>query len=406
MLRLALSLACTLVVGSFAGPAAGAAVPFTDLGDPAGPLTRVAAGADLSCQSQHTGDSTFALAPQTAVLGDCGTFVAVDGQLYAPGFTAHDGGTGTAALGAYTAFAQRGQAADGQDAVGTTVDLPGSGLQIVQRDTYLPGQDAYRTDVTVINTTAGTKSIVLYRAGDCHLQGPGGGYGFAGSPDGSVGCSAQPGNAPPDRVVQWVPITGGNSWMQGRAVDVWSAIAARTPFANACLECGNETDNGAGLAWALDVPAGGSETRSHWTVFSPTGRTGPPAALAAPPVEPTTATVDNTVITFTGPPGCVKPPKRYRLRVTSMRKKKISRDRYGYIRRVRILRVDFVVDGKRKATDRKAAFKALLPTAGDAAGEHALSARVLLQPLRQRGRQVLVGKRFSRTLTSSVNVCP
>jgi hypothetical protein len=43
---------------------------------------------------------------------------------------------------------------------------------------------------------------------------------------------------------------------------------------------------------------------------------------------------------------------------------------------------------------------------GSAPGEHALAAKVLLQPLRTRGRQVLVGKKFTRTLPSSVNICP
>jgi hypothetical protein len=390
-----------------AAPAAGAAVPYTDLGSPAGPLTRVAAGADLSCQAQHAGDPAFEFAPAAAPLGDCGTFVAVDGSLYAPSFGAHDGGTATGALGAYTPFDARGQARDGQ-AVVTSADLPGSGLQISQRDSYAPGQDAWQTDVTVTNTTGATKSIVLYRAGDCHLQGAGTGYGFAGSPDGSAGCSAQPGNNPLDRVEQWVPISAGATWMQASAPDVWSQIAARAPFPGDCRECTNDTDAAAGLSWALDVPPGASATRSHWTVLSPTGRTGPPppvAAPAPPPPPPAQVTVQGTVITFTGPARCVRPPERYRLRVTSMRKKKISRDRYGYVRRVRILSVDFHVDGARRARDRKAAFKALVPSAGAAVGAHPLAARITLQPLRERGRQRLVGKPFRRTLKSVATVC-
>ena len=390
-----------------AAPGAGAAVPYTDLGAPAGPLTRVAAGADLSCQAQHTGDPAFDFAPASAPLADCGTFVAVDGQLYAPSFGDHDGGTATVALGSYTPFGWRGQTRDGQTAT-TLADLPGSGMQISQRDSYAPGQDAWRTDVTVTNTSGVTKSLVLYRAGDCHLQGAGTGYGFAGSPDGSAGCSAQPGNSPLDRVEQWVPISPGAAWTQGRASEVWSQVAARTPFASNCGECANETDAAAGLSWAVDVPPGGSETRSHWTVLSPTGRTGPPPPVAAPdPPAPAPAqiSVPGTVITFTGPKKCVRPPERYRLRVTSMRKKKISRDRFGFTRRVRILSVDFHVDGARRARDRRAAFKALIPSTGSAVGAHPLAAKVTLQPLRERGRQRLVGKSFRRTLKSVANVC-
>ena len=391
-----------------AAPTAAAAVPYTNLGTPAGPLTHVAAGADLSCQAQHTGDGAFEFAPATAPLGDCGTLVAVDGQLFAPAFGAHDGGTATA-LGAYTPFDARGQAREGDTAVATAADLPGSGLQIVQRDTYLPGQDAWRTDVTVHNTGSATRSIVLYRAGACSLQTPGGTrYGFAGSPDGSVGCSAQPGNSPLDRVEQWVPISPGAGWLQARATDVWSHIASRAPFPGECRECSNETSAAAGLSWTVDVPAGGSETRSHWTVLSPTGRTGPPAPVAAPappPPPPAQVTVQGTTITFSGPKGCITPPQRYKLRVTSMRKKRIARDKYGYTRRVRILSVDFHVDGSRRARDRRAAFKALIPSAGSAIGPHPLTAKVTLQPLRERGRQKLVGKTFRRTLKSVANVC-
>ena len=382
------------IAALLAAAPAGAAGPYHDLGDTEGPLTHVAAGADLSCQAQHIGDSAFQFAPEGAAPGDCGTLVAVDGQVFGPDSRGH------------TPYSRISQVVLGEDAVETTVDLPASGLQIVQRDSYLPGQDGYRTDVTVRNTGAVTKSIVLYRAGDCHLQGPGTGYGFSGSPDGSVGCSAQPGNAPLDRVIQWVPISGGHTWMQGRASDVWARIASRAPFANECLECTNESDAAGGLSWAIDVAPGAAETRSHWTVFSPVGRTGPPAPVAPRPVEPVATTVQGTTITFTAPTGCVTPPARYKLRVTSMRKKRISKDRFGWSRRVKILRVEFYVDSERRLTDKRAAFKALLPSAGAAPGEHRLAARVLLQPLREKGRQRLVGKKFRRTLTSAVNVCP
>jgi hypothetical protein len=372
------------------------AAPAHELTVGSGPLTRVVAGPDLSCQAQHSGDAAASFAPPA----ECGTLVAVDGVLFAPNLGA------SGALGSYTPYQQAGQAADGANAVNTTVTLPGTGLQIVQRDSYLPGQDGYRTDVTVTNTGPAAKSIVLYRAGDCHLQGAGTGYGFSGSPAGSVGCSAQPGNAPLDRVIQWVPIDGGNNWMQGTASEVWSRIATRAPFADQCLQCTNETDAAAGISWTLNLAPGASETRSHWTVISPTGRTGPPLPAAAPPVEPVTTSVGGgTTITLTGPAGCIAPPDRIKLRVTSMRKKRISRDRFGYIRRVRILRVDFLVDGERRLTDKKAAFKALLPSRGAAPGEHALTARVLLQPLRERGKQRLLGKKFRRTLTSAVHVC-
>jgi hypothetical protein len=392
------ALRLTLAAGLAGLLAAAAPAGAAELAVAGGPLTRVMAGTNLSCQAQHIGDAAFSFAPPGSAPGDCGTFVAVDSQLY--------GSSVSASLGGYTHFTPLAQVSAGANAVDTTVDLPPTGLQIVQRDSYLPGQDAWRTDISVRNNGGAAKSLVLYRAGDCQLAGSGSGYGFSGSPAGSVGCSAQPGNAPLDRVVQWVPTAGGNNWMQGRASDVWARIASQTAFGDECLECGNETDAGAGLSWNVTVAPGATETRSHWTVISPTGRTGPPLPVPPPPpVEPVTTTVQGTTITFTGPTRCVVPPSRYRLRVTSMRKKRIAKDRFGYVRRVRILRVDFHVDGKRRSADKRAAFKALLPSRDAAPGEHALQARVLLQPLRQRGRQKLVGKKFRRTLDSVVNVC-
>ena len=360
-----------------AAPVAGAA----ELGDPAGPLVRVSAGPDLACQAQHSGD-------EAASFTRCGTFVAIGGQVYGAGFAGVSGS----------------QAAEGEDALATTADLGASGVQVVQRDSYVPGQDAWRTDVTLRNTTGASTTAVVYRAGDCHLQGAGSGYGFAGSPSASVGCSAQPGNSPLDRVVQWVPLSDGATWMQGPASDVFAHVASGAPFANVCQTCFEESDTAAGISWNVSLSPGASETRSHWTVISPVGRTGPPPPVSAP-VPPATTTVQGTQIRLTGPPRCVKPPARYRIRVTSIRKKRISKDRFGWVRRVRIHRVEFLVDGKRRSIDRRAAFKALLSSEGAAPGKHALTARVVLQPLRSKGRQRLVGKKFTRTLRSAVHVC-
>src|SRR3954452_3585805 len=102
--RLALTLA--LVVTSLCVCATGAlaAVPSQDIGNnPSGPLNKIAIGNDLSCQLQHVGDTSFEFFPSSATPGDCGTFVAVDGRLFAPDFANHDG-TATSGLGTYTLF--------------------------------------------------------------------------------------------------------------------------------------------------------------------------------------------------------------------------------------------------------------------------------------------------------------
>lgn len=384
--------------------AAPAAAQTADAGAPAGPLTHVLTGTDLSCQARHAGDSAYEFAPSGSPQADCGTLLAAGGVVYGPNFAAH-GGTNAVALGPVSAWTPVAQNAV-TGGVSTTVDAAG-GLRVVQNDSYSAGQDAWRTDVTVTNSGAATRSVTLYRAGDCALQGTQLGYGFADAANGGGGCAAQPNNSPLDRVMDWVPIGGAASFLHARRDNLWTRVASQTAFAGTCEDCASETDDAAGLSWSFDVVPGGSVTRSHWTVLSPVGRTGAPAAVPPPaPVPPATTTTGGTTIKFTPPAGCVRAGTRYKLRVTSMRKKKISRDRFGYVRRVRILRVDFAVDGETRATDKRAAFKATLRSVGMAPGGHPLAARVLLQPLRTRGKQVLVGKKFRRALPSSVNVCP
>jgi hypothetical protein len=282
------TLALSCVLAAAGAGAAFAAVPSLDIGNAAtGPLNKIAIGTDLSCQLQHVGDTSFEFYPPSATPGDCGTFVSVDGTLFAPDFANHDG-TATSGLGSYTPFTGVSQSPVGgagttasPRTVTTTGDAGGSGLRVTETDTYVNGQESYRTDVNISNSGGSAKSGILYRAGDCYLQNTDNGFGFSGSPNGSIGCSANANNTPPGRIEQWVPITGGDTWTEDGYSDVWGKIGAQTPFANDCVHCADLTDNGAGLSWTFTVNPGQSVTFAHYTTFSPTGRAGPPP----PPVE-------------------------------------------------------------------------------------------------------------------------
>src|SRR3954447_18226993 len=97
-------LASAVAAGAlFAAPSALADVPSVNEGAPAGPLTQVSIGNDLSCQVQHTGDTSLELFPSSTTPGDCGTFVAVGGALYTPDFSNH-GATATSGLGTRTPY--------------------------------------------------------------------------------------------------------------------------------------------------------------------------------------------------------------------------------------------------------------------------------------------------------------
>ena len=300
--------AAGMAIGAFAvvGPAT-AAVPSQQIAS-SGPLTAITIGEDLSCQVAHTGDSGFELFPATVAPGDCGTFVFTSGELFAPSFSAHDS-TATQALGVSTAFTavSQSQASGAGTAaspfkVVTVVDA-GSGMRITQVDSYVVGQESYRTDTTIENLSDGSRDGVLYRAGDCYLQGSDKGYGFVTPAAGAVACAVNPQNSPRGRIEQWFPITSGNQFIEDRYSSVWAAIGRHVPFPNTARPVAL-IDNGAGISWAFTLAKDQSTTFSHYTTFSPSGVTGPPpptgafgpgGLLEVPPNGPCYAKTDFTV---------------------------------------------------------------------------------------------------------------
>ena len=132
----------------------------------------------------------------------------------------------------------------------TVVDAGATGIQLTQTDSYVVGTESYRTDVVVSNAGNAAQSFVVYRAGDCFLQGSDVGFGDL-LPDGSVGCHASDdgGLTPGLRIERWIPMTGGSSAYEAGYNAVWAAIGTQNPFPNTCL-CTSYIDNGAGLSWS------------------------------------------------------------------------------------------------------------------------------------------------------------
>jgi hypothetical protein len=263
------------------GSPARAAVPFQDIASP-GPLTHVYVGNELGCQVAYAGDARLELYPPSTTPGDCGTMVALGGTLYTPDFTNH-GSTATGGLGARTPFtpaSQSGVTGSGSSSspfrVSTTVNTGAAGLEISEVDTYVNGEEAYRTNVKLTNRGGGTLSGILYRAGDCYLQESDIGFGFQDQVQKAAGCSANANNTPPGRIEQWYPLTSGNQYLEGNySTDVWTQIAAKGQLSNTC-RCPEQLDNGAGLSWTFSLGPGQDATFSHYTVFSPRGIAGPP----------------------------------------------------------------------------------------------------------------------------------
>ena len=59
----------------------------------------------------------------------------------------------------------------------TVVDGTDSGVRVTETDSYVVGEESYRTDVAVTNTGTAATTAVLYRGGDCYLQDSDYGYG-------------------------------------------------------------------------------------------------------------------------------------------------------------------------------------------------------------------------------------
>ncbi len=302
----ALALAAVLA----ATATATAAVPFREIVSAAGPLTGIALGNELSCQVAYTGDARFELFPASAKPGDCGTLLLVGDTLYAPNFSAHDA-SAASGIGPNTAFTPVSQTpvsgagtAASPFKVTTVADAGAGIMRITQVDSYIGGQESYRTDTTVQNTGAGAASAILYRAGDCYLQESDTGFGFLDGA-GGVGCSINANNSPPARIEQWFPITGANQYMEASFSEVWAHIATHTPFPNT-TRATEQIDNGAGISWSFTLAAGASATYSHYTTFSPRGVSGPPPP---PPPPPAGATPPNVAF---GPNGLLSTPTNQR----------------------------------------------------------------------------------------------
>lgn len=266
--------------------AGGAAPIYQDIAG-GGPLDHIYVAQDLACQVQHAADTSLALYPDAVIPGDCGTFLVVNDTLYTADFFSHDG-TSTLFLGSYTIFtpiSQTGVTGSGTAAdpyrVVTTVSAGSTGVTLVETDSYVTGDESYRTDIEVHNGGLAGQHVFLYRAAECLVADQLLSYGaVSGS---APACSQNANDATSGRFERWTPITPGAHYIQAWYRNVWSAIALHTNLPDTC-DCATLQSAGAGVNWEATVPAAGSLTFSHLTEFAP----------AAPPTPTPTATSTST----------------------------------------------------------------------------------------------------------------
>jgi hypothetical protein len=259
-----------------------------------GPLTHVIVTPDLSCQVSHVEDA-LAEFYGSSTLGSCGTFVFVNGTLYAP--TDLPSGSFVVSTTPWTGLGQSPVTGTGTQTdpfrIGTRVEATGTGLQLQQVDSYVLGTQQYRTDIEITNSGAVAQTGVLYRAGDCYLQESDVGFGRVDG-NGPACVSAQTSSS---RIQQWTPITPGSHYMEGQYTDVYAHVNG-AQFPDTCA-CDFAFDNGAGLSWPFSVAPGQSVTFSHETYFSPRGRAPTTESYVQSVPDPTQITLDPIVVAQT-----------------------------------------------------------------------------------------------------------
>ncbi|MBA2953327.1 tandem-95 repeat protein, partial [Nocardioides sp. MAH-18] len=261
----------------------------------AGPLTSIGISPLLNCSVHHVGDSSGEFFGETA----CGTFVALGGTVYGPA-SIPAGGVGQTA---YTPLSQTksgsGTAASPFE-IHTVVNVV-PGVNLDQVDSYVVGQESYRTSSTLVNTTGAPITAEVYKAADCYLQDSDTGYGRYEAATGAIACVGVGEGGPSSRIEQFFPLSSGSSYYEAAYSAVWSAVASGSPLPNLCQQCSNAVDNGAGLSWSVSVPAGGSASRSHLTTFSPLGISPLSTTKTADSASAVGGHADGYTITVTNP---------------------------------------------------------------------------------------------------------
>ncbi len=290
---LRLALVCLLLAGQALLFAGAVRAQELEIVSADGPLTRIITSDTLHCQVAHRADEAFEFFPSSSTSGSCGTYVALADTVYGP-----NGGSATQT--SWTTVSQSPVSGTGRSAdpfrLVTIVDGDPAGLRVEQTDSYVVGSQAYRTDIQLTNLGAAPLAGVIYRAGDCFLQGADSGYVRVDA--GSPACIVDP--AVGQRIEQWDPITEGSHYYAGFFGTVWQLIGTRAQFPDTC-ECASTFlfDNGAGISWPVSLGAGQSATFSHETFFSPQGRSGDDEAYVDSVPDPTEITLDPIVIAQT-----------------------------------------------------------------------------------------------------------
>ena len=269
-----------LVAVALVAPAVAlAATPSEDIHS-AGPLSDIWIGNELSCQVAHTGNAASEFYPANAGVGDCGTFVAVNGTLFGPdfanhpdrsatGFTAETPFDSTSPGNSQSAVTGNGTAANPYT-VTTIVSMPGvAATSVTEVDQYIVGNDFYSTTLTVNDFDGSPITGTVYHAGDCFLRSFDSGFGWVDTAHNSAACTINPNDSPASALEEFVPLSpAGNSYTEepfgNSPGSIWGDVSSQSNFSNHC-DCTTNEDNAMGISWPLSLTPGNTATYSWQT---------------------------------------------------------------------------------------------------------------------------------------------
>jgi hypothetical protein len=224
---------------------------------------------DLACtlQTQEDTADEFYNGLFTYSNDACGTFLVVDGVLYAPGLV--PAGSNLGAPTPWTPVAQQttgtGTAADPY-VEETTVAAGSTGIQLDQTDRWVFGGSTVDSTFTLTSTAGDARAVQLYRAADCYVGNSDVGTGTYDAATNSPGClRVQSDGTIVDELL--LPLTPGATSVEDYFASVWSDVGAQGPLPNSC-QCSASIDNGFATSWLLDLNGSNPVTAASRFAFA------------------------------------------------------------------------------------------------------------------------------------------
>jgi len=234
---------------------------------PGNPL-RILVGSNSSIQVYYVGYA------QGQVFGDAdsGIFVWVNGRVYGPNLEGRHAESAANVTLELQTIRHAGPSGNGTASdpwvVETVLDVGATGLRITQRASYVQGDEHFGLTWDLENRSAAPISFDLFHAADLFFAGDDYGYGYYDPETGAVGGYNR------DRTwyMTFIPRTPATRYKEADFGVIWDDIGHCT--ADSCfLGVGFDNtissqwlDNGIGLQWHVELPAGQStQIGDYWT---------------------------------------------------------------------------------------------------------------------------------------------